>query len=73
MFLHHAPSNPQTMIRIGMACLAIALVWPRFLNPTPHLDPDWVDGLRGVLFGVGISLNLWAARLLGRGRHGDGS
>jgi type III secretory pathway component EscT len=63
--------NPKAMIRIGMACLLIFSIWPRFLPFTANLKPELIDGVRGVLLGVSIGMNLWAARLACRQRHGD--
>jgi hypothetical protein len=55
--------NPQTMMHIGMACLLISLIWPRFIHLTFNLGPDLIDGVRGFLLGISISMNLWAVRL----------
>jgi hypothetical protein len=65
MIFGNREKNPQTMMMVGMASLALALVWPRFLPVTGGLGPDAIDGLRGVLIGVSIGLNLLAARLGG--------
>jgi hypothetical protein len=54
--------NPRTMIRIGMACLAIGIV-SMFVHVGDHLAPRLIDGTRGVLFGAAIGLNLAAVRL----------
>ena len=62
--------NPRAMMMVGMASLAVALAWPRFLPVTGGLGPDAIDGMRGVLIGLSIGLNLWAARLGGRLRRG---
>ena len=67
------PKNSALMIRIGMACLILFFIWPRFWNPMPHLSLDWVDGLRGVLLGIAIGLTLLAALLNGRRRFGGGA
>ena len=71
MIFRNREKNPQAMMRVGMASLAVALLWPRFLPVTGGLGPDAVDGLRGVLIGVSIGLNLWAARLGGMKRRGN--
>lgn len=63
--------NPKAMIRIGMACLLIFFMWPRFLPFTANLNPDLIDGVRGFLLGVSIGLNLWAVRLICLQRRGD--
>lgn len=65
MIFRNREKNPQAMLMVGMASLAIALVWPRFLPLTSGLGPDAIDGLRGALIGVSIGLNLWAVRLGG--------
>jgi hypothetical protein len=71
MIFRNREKNPQAMMMAGMASLALALVWPRFLPVTGSLGPDAIDGLRGVLIGVSIGLNLWAARLGGIERRGN--
>jgi hypothetical protein len=63
--------NPQAMMMLGMASLAIALVWPRFLPVTGGLGSDAIDGMRGVLIGISIGSNLWAARLGGLKGRGN--
>ena len=63
--------NPQSMMMVGMASLALALLWPRFLPVTGGLGPDAIDGLRGALIGISIGLNLWAVRLGGVKRRGN--
>ena len=71
MIFRNSEKNPQAMMMVGMASLAVALLWPRFLPVTAGLGPDAIDGLRGVLIGVSIGLNLWAARLGGMKRRGN--
>ncbi len=51
-------SNPSLLLRIGMAFLLVALVLPRFVHPAAGAGPDWFDGVRGLLFGLGIGFNL---------------
>jgi hypothetical protein len=71
MIFGNREKNPHAMMMVGMASLAVALVWPRFLPVTGGLGPDAIDGMRGVLIGVSIGLNLWAARLGGTKRRGN--
>jgi hypothetical protein len=65
------PKDPKDIMLLGMAFLAIAMLWPRFLPVTGNLGPDAIDGVHGVLMGVAIALNLRAAWLGGRQRRGD--
>lgn len=71
MIFGNREKNPKAMMMAGMAALVLALAWPRFLPVTGGLGSDAVDGLRGVLIGVSIGLNLWAARLGGMKRRGN--
>ncbi len=64
--------NPKPLIMVGMSCLALGGVWPKIAQLAPGLGPDWVDGLRGLLYGVAFGTLLWAARLGGlRRRRGS--
>jgi len=69
MIFPNRMKNPRTLMSIGMTCLVIALLWPRILHPTAHFGPDFMDGVRGGLFGVSIDMNLWSAILAGRQRR----
>jgi hypothetical protein len=57
----------------GMALLALALIWPRFLLVTGGLGPDAIDGVRGFLIGLSIGLNLWAVRWISAARRRCGN
>jgi hypothetical protein len=61
--------DPKPVMRAGMLLLAIALVWPRFVPVTGNLGADAVDGIKGLLIGMSIALNLWSLRLGARLRH----
>ena len=69
MILKHGAEDPRLLLRLGMVFLLIALVWPRFLSVTGNLGPDAIDGVRGLLIGLSISLNLWALVLSSRQRR----
>jgi hypothetical protein len=67
---------PSTALRLGMLFLALGLAWPRFLLPgwtAAHLGAGWIDGLRGLLLGLGIGLNLLSLRLAARGGCSPGT
>lgn len=66
MIIRNGTRDPGTLMRIGMVCLLLALVWPRFLPVTGGLGGGAIDGARGVLLGLAIGLNLWAVRLRAR-------
>jgi hypothetical protein len=63
MIFRNLQKNPQTMIRIGMLCLLISLIWPRFVHLSFNLGPDLIDAVHGFLLGISISMNLWAVGL----------
>ena len=66
------PPRPQTAVRLGMLCLLASLLAPWLFHPTSAFWQGALDGARGLLLGVSIALNLWAARLAGRARCGAG-
>jgi hypothetical protein len=61
--------NPKPLVKTGMAFLALSSAWPRLLPVTGNLGTDAIDGIRGVLMGVGFGLMCWAAALIGRQRR----
>ncbi|MDQ6894299.1 MAG: hypothetical protein M3167_16680 [Acidobacteriota bacterium] len=63
MLLRQRPPKPSTLIRLGMACLLVALVLPRFVQPSARLGEDLFDGFRGLFIGLSIGLNLWGVWL----------
>jgi hypothetical protein len=55
--------NPAIPMRIGMASLLIALLWPWLVHPTPTFGPDLLDGIQGFLFGFAIGMSLlWVVK-----------
>ncbi len=70
MILGHRVDNPKALIVAGMAVLALGEAWPRLLPIGRGLGPDWVDGIRGALFGIAIPLLLSAAWINGKRRRG---
>jgi hypothetical protein len=71
MILRNHVKDPKQLMMAGMVFIALGLAWPRFLPVTGGLGPDKIDGMRGVLMGLGIGLNLWAAMLGGRLRRAN--
>ena len=69
MILRNRRQNPGALIQMGMACLVVALVLPRFVHPPERLGQDLFDGFRGLFFGLSIGLNLWAVWLKSHARR----
>lgn len=61
--------NPKPLVKTGMAFLALSQTWPRVLPVISNLGPDAIDGIRGLLMGIGFGLTAWAAILIGRSRR----
>jgi hypothetical protein len=53
----------KAMFILGLVFMILANAWPRLLHTTFGLGPDWVDGVRGLLFGISFGLLLWGIRL----------
>jgi hypothetical protein len=70
MILRSHAKNPKQLMMMGMAFLLPALLWPRFVPLTGNLGSDAIDGIRGVLIGLSIGLNLLSVLLVGRQRRG---
>ena len=71
MILRKRLKDPRHMMLIGVSCLALANIWPRFLPLTFNVGPDFADSMRGVLYGLGIGLTLLSARLNSRQQGRD--
>ena len=57
--------DPKLVMRLGMLCLAISIVWPRLVPLTGNMGTDLVDGMKGLLLGLSLGLLFWGARLGG--------
>jgi len=65
-------NKPAGLIPVASMCLVIGILWPYLFHPATHLGKDLSDGLRGLLFGASIGINLMAVRLARcRGRRGN--
>jgi hypothetical protein len=65
--------NSRAIMPVGMICLVIGILLPMLFHPASKLGLDLSHGVRGMLFGLSIVLNLWAARLASRQRRCGGS
>jgi hypothetical protein len=73
MIFPNRVKDPRAMMSIGMMFLVIALVWPRFFHATANFSPNLMDGVRGMLFGIAIGMNLWSVKLAARQRRSSRS
>jgi hypothetical protein len=48
----------MTLIVVGLSILTIGICWERFVPIAPHIGTDWNDFFRGLLFGLGITLEI---------------
>lgn len=48
----------KTLVVVGLSFLLIGIAWPRFLPPIAHLGINLNDFLRGLMFGLGIALEV---------------
>lgn len=69
MCVRNQTNKPAALIPFAMACLAIGVLWPNFFHPASHFGKDLSEGMRGLLFGVSIGINLMAAWLGARQRR----
>ena len=61
------------LIPVASLCLVVAILWPYLFHPATSFWKDASDGLRGLLFGASIGINLMAARLARRQSRCGGS
>jgi hypothetical protein len=43
---------------LGLASIGMSLLLPNFLHPAGRFSVDWLDGVRGLLGGIGIGIEL---------------
>ncbi len=72
MCIGNRMNKPAGLIPVASMCLVVGILWPYLFHPATHLGKDLSDGLRGLLFGASIGINLMAVRLARRqGRCGS--
>jgi hypothetical protein len=65
-------NKPAGLIPVASMCLVVGILWPYLFHPATLLGKDLSDGLRGLLFGASIGINVMAIRLARRqGRCGS--
>jgi hypothetical protein len=70
MIAKNPREGARFLFKTAMLFLGTGLAWPRFVPVTGNLGQDAIDGVRGLLLGIGIALALWAALVGGRLRRG---
>jgi hypothetical protein len=58
-------NKSAALIPAASLCLVVAILWPQLFHPATSFWKDASDGLRGLLFGASIGINVMAI-LLGR-------
>ena len=54
-------------IRLGrVGRLVIAILWPWLFHPTTKFWKEAMEGVRGMLFGVSLVINLWSFKRAAR-------
>ena len=48
----------RILMAVANLALSIGLVVPYFIHPASQRSADWLDGIRGLLIGVSIGMNL---------------
>jgi len=54
---------------LGLVLLSMSLLLPDFYHPVGQLSKDWLDGVRGLLAGIGIGIELMVVIRLARQRR----
>lgn len=68
MSFRNRMKDPKTTMFFGMAFLALSLNLPYFVHPSAQPGKDWLDGVRGLIMGLSIGLNILSVRLAARRR-----
>jgi len=63
MCIGNRRSISTALIPIASMCLVVGILWPNLFHPATLLGKDLSEGLRGLLFGASIGINVMAIRL----------
>ena len=58
MILRNRLHDPQSMIAVGMSCLASGILARRFIHPPTDFWQGFVIGVSGALMGLSVVFNL---------------
>ena len=56
-------------ISLALVFISMSLLLPDFFHPAGQLSKDWFDGVRGLLAGLGIGMELMVVIKLARQRR----
>jgi hypothetical protein len=56
------------LIPVAMMFLVFGILWPNLFHPATQSWKNWSEGLRGLMFGLSLGINLMAVMLAGRRR-----
>jgi hypothetical protein len=63
MCIGNRKNKSAALIPVASMCLVMGLLWPNLFHPATPLGKDLSDGLRGLMFGASIGINVMAIRL----------
>ena len=63
MCIGNRRNKSTALIPVASMCLVMGLLWPNLFHPATPLGKDLSDGLRGLMFGASIGINVMAIRL----------
>jgi hypothetical protein len=69
MILRNRAKDPKSLIRLGMAALAISIAWSWLIPARAGLSEDLTDGIKGAFLGMALALLVWGAKLGGFNRR----
>jgi hypothetical protein len=73
MSFQNRMKDPRILMPIGMMCLLFAILGPMLFQPATQFGQNMLHGVRGFLFGLSITFNLFAALRIGRLRRSGGN
>lgn len=62
-------SKAAGWISLAMVFIAVSALLPDFVHPAGQLQKDWLDGVRGLLTGVGLGIEVMFIVYLARQRR----
>jgi hypothetical protein len=73
MEIRNRLKTPKGLMSLGTMCLVTAIVWPNIIHPATQFGMNLMEGARGLLFGLSISINLGSVWMGSRQRRCSGN